>query len=183
MRRLGRFIAAALVAMSASVCQALAATDAIVDLAINGLPLLTPAETGPVLSSVDGAVMQAAASTLYRFSNADGSQVLTLTVHPGSERYSVATASVSYRRQDTSRPVLPGEPEAFVSRKGIRLGMARADVEALIGEPDELIGATAVYELAGESAILRRFNMPVYRATYAYEDDRLIGFQFGFPYP
>ena len=107
----------------------------------------------------------------------------TLPPYDGSERYSVATASISYRRQDISRPILPGQPEAFVSRKGIQLGMARGDVEALIGEPDEVIGATSVYELAGESAILRRFNMPVYRATYAYEDDRLIGFQFGFPYP
>ena len=183
MKRLTRTFATALVALSASAGQALAASDAIVDLAINGLPLLTPAETGPVLSGTDNAVVHAAASTLFRFSNADGSQVLTLTVHPGSERYSVATASVSYRRQASSRPVLPGQPEAFVSRKGIQLGMARADVEALIGEPDELIGDTAVYELAGESAILRRFNMPVYRATYAYEDNRLIGFQFGFPYP
>ncbi len=183
MRRFNGLIAAALLAMSASASPAGAASDAIVDLAINGLPLLSPAETGPVLSGADGAQVQAAASTLFRFSNADGSQVLTLTVHPGSERYSVATASVSYRRREFSQPILPGQPDAFVSRKGIRLGMVRADVEALIGEPDELIGATAVYELAGESAILRRFNMPVYRATYAYEDDRLIGFQFGFPYP
>ena len=183
MRRLQVLIAAALLAIPVSVSQSKAASDAIVDLAINGLLLLSPEQTGPILSNADDAVVEAAASTLFVFSNADDSQVLTLTVHPGSERYSVATASVSYRRRDLSHPVLPGQPDAFVSRLGIRLGMARSDVEALIGQPDELIGDTAVYEVAGESAVLRRFNMPIYRATYAYEDDRLIGFQFGFPYP
>ncbi len=70
-----------------------------------------------------------------------------------------------------------------MTRKGIRLGMARADLEALIGEPAHLIGETSIYELSGDTALLRRYNMPIYRATYAFEDCLLIGFQFGFPYP
>ena len=142
MRRLKRVIAAMFVATTVPAAQANAASDEIVDLAINGLPLLSPEQTGPVLTDAGDAVVHAAASTLYRFSNSDGSQELTLTIHPGSERYSVAIASVSYRRNDFSRPVLAGQPDAFVSRKGIRLGMERAEVEALIGEPDELIGQT-----------------------------------------
>ena len=70
-----------------------------------------------------------------------------------------------------------------MTRKGIQLGMARADLEALIGEPAYLIGETSIYELSGDTALLRRYNMPIYRATYAFQDDLLIGFQFGFPYP
>ncbi len=183
MRRFKGLIAAVVVAVAVPATQAIAAGDEIVDLAINGLPLLSPDQTGPILTDADGAVIHAAASTLYRFANADGSQELTLTVHPGAVRYSVSVASVRYRRDALARPVLAGQPDAFVSRKGIRLGMARDEVESLIGEPDEVIGDTAVYELVGESSILRRFSMPIYRATYAYEDDRLIGFRFGFPYP
>ena len=160
-----------------------ASDDSIVDLAINELPLLSPAETAPVLSAAELAVIQAAALTLFRFANVDGSQVLTLTVHPGSERYSVALVSVSYAHERATGPVLAGEPEAFVTEKGIRLGMRRSDVEALLGEPTYLIGDNAVYELSGESAMLRRFNMPTYSATYGFEDGRLTGFRFGFPYP
>lgn len=155
--------------------------DSIVDLAINDLPLQTPEETGPVLSAAS--VTHAAGQTLYRFANLDGSQTLTLTTHPGDERYSVSVVSVGYATGQSALPVLAGDPEAFVTRKGIRLGMARADLEALIGEPAYLIGYTSVYELSGDTALLRRYNMPVYRGTYAFEDDRLIGFRFGFPYP
>ncbi len=91
--------------------------------------------------------------------------------------------SVDYAAAPSELPVLAGDPEAFVTRKGIRLGMTRAELEALIGEPAYLIGETSIYELSGDSAILRRYNMPIYRATYGFKDDLLIGFQFGFPYP
>ena len=155
--------------------------DTIVDLAINDLPLLAPEDTEQALSSA--AVVHAAASIRYKFANADGSQTLTLTAHPGDERFSVAVVSVDYAREQSSLPVLAGSPEAFVTRKGIRLGMARADLEALIGAPAYLVGETSIYELSGDSAILRRHNMPIYRATYGFKDDLLIGFQFGFPYP
>ena len=155
--------------------------DAIVDLAINDLPLLAPEDTEQALSSA--AVVHAAASIRYKFANADGSQTLTLTAHPGDERFSVSVVSVDYAAEPSGLPVLPGGPDAFVTRKGIRLGMARADIEALIGEPAYLVGETSIYELSGDTALLRRYNMPIYRATYAFKDDLLIGFQFGFPYP
>ena len=159
------------------------AEEQAVDLSINGLALLSPTTSEAVLADSDDLAEVAFGSTYYRFLNVDGSQILTLDVHPGSIRYSVATVSVAYRQDEVERPKFPGGPAVFITGLGIQLGMSRDDVEAVMGAPSRITGDTAIYEIDGRSEAIARYNMPGYAASYTFERGKLVAFQFGFPYP
>ncbi len=118
----------------------------------------------------------------YRFTNTSGSELLTLVVHPGGHRLEIGEFHVGAPPDEHSFPVFPGA-DTFSTGKGIRLGMLQSELVGILGEPHRKKGSQLAYHLEGESAFLRRYNMPSYRATYVFEGEFLKEFSFGFDYP
>jgi hypothetical protein len=122
-----------------------------------------------------------------RFASEDGAQRLTLVSHPGSVG-DVAEVAVSHGKGDGKR--LAGA-KAFVTGKGIRLGITEQEVTALLGAPlrARRTGSSRTLEYRVEerpgkaSAFLEHYGMPVYYGIYSFSGDRLVAFRFGFEYP
>ena len=123
------------------------------------------------------------------FFNADSTEILTAYFHYGDGQgaYSELLVTTAF-----SGPIRSGLPiKRFVSGRGIALGMSEKEVRKIFGEPghwgqrtDNSVDLT--YSMRDPSALgyLQRCNSPVYYARFSFSDeDRLIGYRFGFEYP
>lgn len=155
------------------------------DLSIHGLSLFDLESQRRVLGEVR--FSEKTAMPQARFASDDGTQRMTLVSHPGSVG-DVAEVAVAYGKGDGKR--LPGV-KAFVTGKGIRLGMTEAEVTSLLGPPlrARRKDSTRTLEYRVEekpgraSAFLEHYGMPVYYGVYRFAGDRLVAFRFGFEYP
>ena len=124
-----------------------------------------------------------------RYTNADGTQLLTLAAHHGDVRNSVSEVEV----QPLEKPCAACKPlpgvEAFVSGRGVQLGMAQDRVLEILGEPQRLVEADgtvrAEYTLRKPvaAAFLEEYNVHGYYGTYTFRDGVLVQFAFGFEIP
>ncbi len=122
------------------------------------------------------------------FTNAHGSQVLTLFLHHGSGENQFSEIRITRQVQDSIRAVLP-VPE-FRSGRGILLGMREEDAKAILGGYCAVGTASnghrllryAIVDFAA-SHFLQAYNYPSYYATLEFAADRLIEYRFGFEYP
>ena len=146
---------------------------------ISGIPLLSAADAEPILSDRRDSVTVAASGPWYVFANADGSQILTLKANMG-DQYTIRTVTVTRPRPGMAPAAFPGNPQDFVTGNGIHVGMTRQEVEAVLGDPSYWIGDVAAYQIRRPAPALQALDMEEYSALYAYEDDRLISFEFGY---
>lgn len=123
--------------------------------------------------------------SMYRFVNRNRTQVMTLFQYPGAEDFSFSQVSVTEQTPSTELPLFPGAPTRFVTSLGIRIGATRSDVKALLGVPTKESDDELIHQLTEETAAswLARHRMPEYLASYRFQNDRLVAFEFGFPYP
>lgn len=122
----------------------------------------------------------------YRFVNRGRTEVMTLLQHPGARRFNISEVRVkSFRAADDSLPVFPDSPIVFRTGRGVRLGATKEDVMTRLGAPTEESEEELRYRLTAETARawLKLHNYPEYRAVYVFRQDRLVEFEFGFPYP
>jgi hypothetical protein len=124
----------------------------------------------------------------FRCLNADGTEVLELILHYGSERYAFGQFRL---RRPTPAEATRGKRAAvpsFVTGKGLHLGLTIEEVIALLG-------AGQRREHSGEVSLryfcdsvqacpgLQRVNMPQYEAIYRFRAGQLVSFEGGYPYP
>jgi hypothetical protein len=118
------------------------------------------------------------------FMSRDGRQMLSLRHHAGDVVHSHMEFSVRYAGASTVEQSLA--TDAFVTDRGIRLGVGRRFLRARIGSCFKTVmtGAateTVRYEITdARSPLLERHNMPRYYAEYEFRNGRLVRFQFGF---
>jgi len=124
----------------------------------------------------------------FRCLNTDGTEVLELVLHYGSERYAFGQFRL---RRPTPAEATRGKKAAvpsFVTGKGLHLGLTIEEVIALLG-------AGQRREHSGEVSLryfcdsvqacpgLQRVNMPQYEAIYNFRAGQLFSFEGGYPYP
>lgn len=123
-----------------------------------------------------------------RIRSADGKQDARLFEHYGA--VVGAYAEIEVGPADPTRVAARQLPVNELStERGVRLGMPRAELVRLLGtcfrsergKGDEAIVVYAITD--PKHALLTRAGMPSYFARYAFKNDRLAWFRFGFEYP
>jgi hypothetical protein len=123
-----------------------------------------------------------------RIRSADGKQDAKLFEHYGA--VVGAYAEIEVGPADSTKRAAKQMPAAELStERGVKLGVRRADLVRLLGtcfrrERGKAGEAIIVYAINDpDHVLLRRAGMPSYFARYAFKDDRLAWFRFGFEYP
>lgn len=164
-----------------------------VDLSIAGIGLFDanstaaalggPPEPDPSFSVV------ATTHRYFTYLNQAGLEQLTLVKlpridpFPGSHPYSIAEVWVKLAEGEGHYPPFPNSLGGFVTGKGIRLGMTRAQTLEILGPPTSADQDSIFYLLTGECPVLQRFEMKEYSAGYTFAGDELTSFSFGFDDP
>ena len=117
----------------------------------------------------------------------DGKQRLTVYFHPGGVKNEFSEFQVEYAHQ-TGRKYRRVESKEFETESQVKLGMTMGTFRALKGEPDSISneGPTTFFYTIDDmehSDFLGRYLMPLYYATYTFENGYLVAFKFGFEYP
>lgn len=121
------------------------------------------------------------------FMSRDGKQMFTMVHHPGDAVHSHREFDVRYAGNSTVEQNLP--TAAFATDNRIRLGMTKASVTRRFGNCFKVAKQdagllTIRYENKDKkSALLKRYNMPLYYAEYEFTGGKLARFQFGFANP
>jgi hypothetical protein len=128
-------------------------------------------------------------STHYFYSK-NKDQVLGLTIHPGDGTNVVSIFEIKYPGKQRP-PHKEISVNSFITEKGICLGITRQILVKLLGQCYTLRTRKGVTTLSyrldngkdSRTKLLERQDMPVYYATYDFQSDKLIRFEFGFEYP
>jgi len=123
------------------------------------------------------------------YSNASGVEILDLVQHPGSPRHSFSEVIIFLSDGfPLGAPKVPNE--AFVSSKGIKLGLRVSEVRRLLGRPHGVTSGESgktTYKYfcdnPGRCPSLAKYNMPTYSATAVILRGRLVSYSFGYDYP
>jgi hypothetical protein len=127
----------------------------------------------------------------YHFYSNFERETLTLTQHPGDGKNQISIFSVSYSDK-ASHGYKQLNIDTFKTEKGIKLGMSKQQVIAILGNCYETIDSTEdfvslYYRIEmpkdSKSKLLQTNNMPIYYATYGFSNDKLEGYEFGFENP
>ncbi len=161
------------------------------DIAVYGVELGDPLSAALQLGSGYEIVEDESGLSQAVFTNAAETEVLKLYMHPGDKSGAFREAEVLATGDldaDVDATVL--DTPQFRTGRGIKLGMTRKDVLerfgacAATGSTEG--GADVIrYEITdiATSDLLKAQNMPLYYAEYAFEEDKLVRFVFGFSYP
>ena len=161
------------------------------DIAIYGVELGDPLSAALQLGSGYELVEDESELPHAVFTNAAETEVLKLFKHYGDKSGAFREAEVlatADLESDVDATVL--DTPQFRSRRGITLGLSRKEVVDRFG-PCAATGNTETgadvirYEITdiATSDLLKAQNMPLYYAEYAFEQDKLVRFVFGFSYP
>ncbi len=129
--------------------------------------------------------------TTYLFYSAGRNEILSVKVHPGDGYSQVSIFQVKYAESPKLK-ASSSRIKQFTTEKGIRLGLIKRDVIAKLGNCYSIIDSTdnrlmveyrLKYPQDSKTKLLERQSMPIYYATYKFQGDRLIEFEFGFEYP
>lgn len=161
------------------------------DIAIYGVELGDPLSAALQLGSGYELVEDESGLPLAVFTNAAESEVLKLYKHHGDKSGSFREAEVLATgdlESDVDATVL--DTPHFRTGRGVKLGLSRKEVLDRFG-PCAATGSTESgadvirYEITDitTSDLLKAQNMPLYYAEYAFEQDKLVRFVFGFSYP
>jgi len=127
----------------------------------------------------------------YHFLSKSGQELLTLTQHPGDFHNEISVFNISSAGEKVKN-YRKLAYDQFKSEKGIQLGMSKNNVIGLLGncfaEIEHSKNYTQLYyrideRMNSQTGLLERHNMPIYYATYSFQDGILKQFEFGFEYP
>jgi hypothetical protein len=125
------------------------------------------------------------------FTNATETEVMKLFRHYGDTTNSFQEAEVlATESLDRDEDAIVLDTPRFRTGRGVKLGLTRKEVLDRFGDCAAVAsnaGSPDVvrYELAdiATSDLLKAHNMPLYYAEYAFSEDKLVRFAFGFSYP
>ncbi len=120
--------------------------------------------------------------------SADRSQELVVVFSPGDIAKEFSGFKIREAIPAKSENIPVSEIEDFVTESGIKLGMSKAEILALNGEPTSIendILSKLQYRIADaeNSALLQEYNQYAYVADYYFHGGKLVEFHFGFEYP
>lgn len=127
----------------------------------------------------------------YRYYSNNFQQLLSLTQHPGDEKYQVSIFRVEYAKKD-DYGYRKLNVDTIKTGKGIRLGMSKVKIISRLGNCYAALDSTKEYmelfysiEIPQDSKthLLTNHNMPIYYASYKIRNGGLEKFEFGFEYP
>jgi hypothetical protein len=125
--------------------------------------------------------------TVYRYTNANRSEVLELFCHPGCERYEFMEFRVGAPADAKGAPAT--SLASFQSGRGVHLGLTVEQLIQLLGKPhgekSEAGARILLYHCSSSTAcpVLGRVGMPAYAARYSFRSGVLVAFESGYPYP
>ncbi len=189
--RLGRLAASLLVLVAGTGIASAACLPTNPDIAIYGVELGDPLSAALQLGSSYELVEDDGGLPFAVFTNAAETEVLKLYKHHGDKSGSfreVEVLATGDLESDVDATVL--DTPHFRTGRGIKLGLSRKEVVDRFG-PCAATGNTETgadvirYEITdiATSDLLKAQNMPLYYAEYAFEQDKLVRFVFGFSYP
>ena len=106
--------------------------------------------------------------------------IIQFVVHPESLIYEVSEINVI---EYDNRHLSNNYPNKAITHKGISLGISKEDLVRKIGAPAPVTAKRYEYKSEYDKAILKRYNMPLYYSSYAFVNNKLVSFSFGFEYP
>lgn len=127
----------------------------------------------------------------YRYYSKNCKQLLSLTQHPGDNKYQISIIKVEYAKKD-DYGYRRLNVDTLKTEKGIMLGMSKYDVIDRLGNCYIVIDSTKEYMVlryqiearkVSKTHLLATHNMPSYSASYSIRNGTLEKFEFGFEYP
>lgn len=124
-----------------------------------------------------------------RYTNAAGTEILTLAAHHGDVRNAVSEVDVQPLDELCRTCKVLAAVDEFVSGRGVQLGMARDEVERRLGAPHRVVEADGQVRLEYRlrkpeaAAFLEEYNVTGYYGTYTFQDGVLVQYAFGFEIP
>ena len=156
------------------------------DTSVSGININDPESATRILR-----VKRLNGDTTYRFFSKNKTEVLSVTVHPGSYYSSISIFQVA-KPSEESKKSLKSTIARFRTEKGITLGLTKKDVISKLGECYTVADSTTDnieirYRIEtprdSKTGLLARHNMPFYYATYIFKHNILNWFEMGFEYP
>jgi hypothetical protein len=160
------------------------------ELSVSGIFLADPSSVASVLGQPPPPTELGDDFPTLQVCNTAKTELLVLVFHYGSSTNSYNQIRV--RDLPKASPpclALPGSVTHFVTGKGVRLGMLKVDLIRTFGQgySESRQGTNTIvsYKIEGidKSPLLQRFNTPKYAGSYRFRNDKLLAFEFGFPYP
>ncbi len=123
------------------------------------------------------------------FLNSSATEQVFLIAHYASTKYEFDEFEV--KQVDTIIKNIPKlKIDHFVTGMGITIGMTKKDITSRLGSCYSIIrdhsDREKIYfriDNPNKSKFLKRYNMPVFYASYYFKDEKLKSFKFGFEYP
>ncbi|WP_111980450.1 hypothetical protein [Algibacillus agarilyticus] len=121
----------------------------------------------------------------YCFLNPKRNQKITFTFHEGSTKFDISEIFIEEYKVDkkVNYPIFPIELEAFITSKGIQLGISLKELKLKLGEAHTKNVDDYSYRVEFNPYILNNYNIPVYYGFYTFKENKLISFKYGFEYP
>ena len=155
------------------------------DTGAHGIELLNPESTVKAIGSDYKFIPGGSSAPKASLINWNGLQKLTLIGHPGDPKH--AYSEIELRHSDRQMRFANLPAAEFVTTNGLKLGMTRTQVLAILGDcmaSDRKTGGTEriryVLEGTPQPPLLAKYNRPKYSALYTFYKDKLILMRFGF---
>jgi hypothetical protein len=127
----------------------------------------------------------------YRYYSNNFQQLMSLTQHPGDEKYQISIIRVEYAKKD-DYGYRKLDVDTFKTEKGIMLGMSKEDIINRLGNCYAALDSTQgsmelYYRIEApqdtKTYLLANHRMPVYYASYKIRNGKVEKLEFGFEYP
>jgi len=143
------------------------------DRSLSGIELRNARSTYQVL----GINTKLTGDSTHLFYSGDQKQMLALTIHAGDylNQVSIFTVSVA---PNSKRNYQKLEPKAFVTEKGIQLGISKDDLTGKLG-PCYTVKDSTTHAIT----LNYRIEDELYYATYQFRNNKLERMEFGYEYP
>lgn len=121
------------------------------------------------------------------FLNQEQNEVIEIVFYPGSYLNEFSKFRVFKPKNDVNKPKV--DIQSFDTESGVKLGIDKKTLISLKGKPTSVkpFRSSEIYEYIIDnydtSPFLKKYNMPLYRAKYYFENSKLVQFEFGFDYP
>jgi hypothetical protein len=157
----------------------------VVDTAVNKLVLLNSVSIEQNIGDQTGKLIEDENATRIQFANLGQSEFLTL-YHLNGANVNTFNEFEVRKATEIEKSVPSIRDKTFVTESGIKLGMTQQQLIALKGRGamNKLKnGVMSIqYKITDKTSdLLKRYNMPIYHATYYFKNNKLIKFTFGFP--
>ena len=158
----------------------------VLDTSINKFVLLNSVSIRNSIGDQTGKLIEDEKPSRIQIGNLDSSEFVTLFHLNGSNintfnKFEVATS------REIGKSVQVVADKLFMTESGIKLGITQQQLKAIKGKgavQKEKNGLTILryrFDNKNDANLIKKYNMPIYEATYYFKNNKLVKFVFGFP--